>query len=64
MTKTLQDCFDNPSKACKDWVNKQQKKKGSLRNEKERKRLTKVWMDKEKKRRQKRSANLKSKKKE
>ena len=64
MTKTLQDCFDNPSKACKDWVNKQQKKKGSLRNEKERKCLTKVWMDKEKKRRQKRGANLKSTKKE
>ena len=64
MTKTLQDCFDNPSKACKDWVNKQQKKKVSLRNEKERKRLTRVWMDKEKKRRQKRSASHKTKKKE
>ena len=63
MTKTLQDYFDNPSKACKDWVNKQQKKKGLLRNEKERKRLTKVWMDKEKKRRQKRSASPKTKKK-
>ena len=64
MTKTIQDYFDNPSKACKDWVNKQQKQKGLLRNEKERKRLTKVWMDKEKKRRQNRSASPKTKKKE
>ena len=64
MTKTLQNYFDNPSKDCKNWVNKQQKKNGSLRNDEERKRLTKVWMDKEKKRRQNRGANLKSTKKQ